>query len=450
MANIDVTDLKKVVQGEVIVPGDPQYEQASSIFLFSGHPAVVVRVANSNDIVAAIRFARDHQLVLSVRSGGHSGAGLSTNDSGLVIDVTHLDTVEVIDADARIVRVGAGAQWGNVAKELGAHGLAVSSGDTRTVGVSGLTLGGGIGWMVRGHGLALDNVVAIELVTADGQTIRATDSEHSDLFWALRGAGANFGVATAFEFRAEPCAGIVAGTITYNFADLQTVLRGWGDYMRSAPETLNSTLLAMPGFGPSPEPVLMAIVCFEGTDEAAAKTAIDPLRAIAQPVAEDIKPKPYSDMLEDAMHLPFKVQTRSGFITRFDDSVVQTIVDMFAKDEKPVLQIRSIGGAMNRVPAMATAFAHRSYEAFIVMPAFGETMEQAGQKAGELWQPLASHMHGTYVNFLTDVSQENVHTAYPAETYARLAAIKAAYDPDNLFSRNANIVPGEHANVPKH
>jgi FAD/FMN-containing dehydrogenase len=356
----------------------------------------------------------------------------------------------VLDADKRIVRVGAGVRWGEVAKQLEPHGLAISSGDTASVGVGGLALGGGIGWMVRGHGLAIDNILAIEIVTADGQTLRASADDHADLFWALRGGGGNFGVATAFEFRAEVCKGIIAGTINYHFADLEAVLRGWSSYMRTAPETLNSTIVAMPGFGPDPDPVLMIMVCFDGTDEAAAKAAIDPLRAIAKPTHEDIKPEPYSAMLGEAMDVPFKVQTHNGFVKRFDDTVIQAVVGMCTQDEKPILQIRSLGGAMNRVPADATAFAHRGYEAFIVMPAFADTMEHAGHKVDELWAPLKPLTTGAYVNFLTDVSQDNVRTAYPPETYARLASVKAAYDPENIFCRNATILPGEPANVPKH
>src|SRR5690242_14121905 len=217
-------EIKTRIAGEVIAPSSPSYDERRRVFNRTGSPAVIVRAQGSEDIAAAIRFAREHHLALSVRSGGHGLSGQATNDGGLVIDLTLLNTVQVLDQERHLVRIGAGARWGDAAKALAPHGLAISSGDTNQVGVGGLTLGGGIGWMVRTYGLTIDSLVAADIVTADGRALRVSTDEHPDLFWAIRGGGGNFGVVTSFDFQAHPIREIVGGSVIYDPAEAEPVL----------------------------------------------------------------------------------------------------------------------------------------------------------------------------------------------------------------------------------
>jgi hypothetical protein len=439
-----LVDIKNNITGEVILPDSPVYNDLRNVFNKAGSPAVIVRCKTDADIATAIRFARDNHLTLAVRSGGHSATGLSTNDGGLVIDLSQFNTIEV-NAAERLVRVGAGAKWGDVAATLAPHGLAISSGDTNSVGVGGLTLGGGIGWLVRKYGLAIDSLVAAELVTADGRTIRASATENPDLFWALRGGGGNFGVVTAFEFRAQPIKNIVGGSIIYPIAESESVLTGWADYMRTAPEELNSTLVVFPGFGPQVPPMLWMIVCYGGEDEAAAKAAIQPLLELGTVQNQEIKTKPYFQMLEDAAPPPgVRAVSDNGFVKTLNKDVLSAIMANYGRPGTAIVQIRSLGGAMRRIDPGATAFAHREYEAFILAASlvpFDMPAEQAAPIRVAAWQPMKEFAHGAYINFLSENADTNVATAYPPATLKRLASVKAAYDPDNVFNQNHNIKP---------
>lgn len=437
--------LQSHVQGTVVLSDDKRYDELRQTkFNHSAKPAVIVECTSEDDVVAAVAFARDNHLKLSVRSGGHSGAGLSTNDNGLVIDVSPMNQVEVMGGQDHIVRLGAGAKWGEVAEALKPHNLAISSGDTNSVGVGGLSLGGGIGWMVRKHGLSIDNLEAVELVTADGEKVRATAKENTDLFWAVRGGGGNFGVATAFEFRAEPCTGIVGGKLVFDAADRKLVLEKWAEYMRTAPEELNSTVVLFPGFGPGTKPQVVIMMCYADHDQAAAERAIQPFREIAPLVSDDVKLEPYADMLEDMMDMPNqKVRVRNGFVRTVTPELIDALADNFGKPRTPPIQIRSLGGAMSRVPADATAFEHRDVEALIVVPTFSaaETPEeQANQQADNLWAPLKPFTHGAYCGFQTDNSEHSTKEAYEINL-KRLGQIKEMYDPKNLFDQNTNIQP---------
>lgn len=444
-----IETLSGQIHGRVLTNEDADYDKArKTLFNPTAHPAVVVECADESDVAAAIAFATKHDLKLSVRSGGHSGLGVSTNDDGVVIDLSRIKNVDIIDETNHIVRVGTGAHWGDVAKQLAPHKLAISSGDTTSVGVGGLTLGAGVGWMVREFGLAIDSVVAMEMVTAEGETVRASSDENPDLFWALRGGGGNFGVVTAVEFRAHSNNGIFGGTITYSADKRQDILTKWAAYMRTAPKQLNSTALVFPGFGPGQSPQVMILVCYDGSDEAAAQAAIQPLRELGDtPVSDDVKAKPYYEMLEEGMPPgDMVIRVRNGFVKDFNDEVVKAITEHFGTPGTPFLQIRAVGGAMNDVPSDATAFAHRDAEAFLVMPAFapaGSTDEAANELADKLWAPLKPFTHGAYVNFLTDAHQESVELVYPPQTLARLRKIKAEYDPANVFHRNVNIKPAQ-------
>lgn len=442
------SDLKRRIAGDVILPESPAYDNLRNAFYQPGSPAVVVQVQTSADIAAAIQYARDNQLKLAVRSGGHSPAGLSTNDGGLVIDLSHFNTVDLLDSARGLVRIGAGGRWGDVAQALGAHGLAISSGDTKSVGVGGLTLGGGIGWMVRKYGLAIDSLDAAEIVTADGHTLRVSADSHPDLFWAIRGGGGNFGVVTWFDFHAQPIKTVFGGMVSYDIADKETVIKNWANAMLAAPEELNSTLVVFPGFGPQVPAQVMILLCYGGDDEAAANEAIAPLLNLGGTVQQqDIHKKPYYEMLEEAQLPPnLKPLTVNGFVKSLHDDVLEAITANYGQPGQPIVQIRSLGGAMARVKPDATAFAHRDYEAFVLTGAFAPAdiaPEEARRIQQEAWKPIQPFASGGYINFQTDTSEATLSTAYPPATYARLASIKAQYDPNNVFNQNHNIKPVE-------
>jgi FAD/FMN-containing dehydrogenase len=439
-----VAELTHRIAGEVVVPGRPTYDELRKVFNRAGSPAVIVRGHSTEDLVTALRFAREHQLPLSVRSGGHGWSGQATNSGGLVLDLTHFNTVEVLDPEQHLVRIGAGARWGEVAKALAAHGLAISSGDTNQVGVGGLTLGGGIGWMVRTHGLTIDSLHAAELITADGRILRVSANAHPDLFWAIRGGGGNFGVVTSFDFYAQPYTAIVGGTVIYDIAEVERVLPAWANAMRGAPEQLNSTIVLFSGFGAQAPAQIMVLLCYAGDDEAAASVAIKPLLQLGRVQSQDIHKKPYAAMLEDAIAPPpsIKLVGHNGFLKRLSTEALAVIAANYGKPGQPIMQIRSLGGAMARVSSQATAFAHRASEALAVVPAFvpADAPEaQADQIRRAAWRPLEAFSSGAYVNFLSDTSEASVAAAYPSATYARLASIKANYDPDNVFNENQNI-----------
>ncbi len=438
-------NFKSRIAGEVILPASPEYNELRNVFNRTGSPAVIVRSKSNEDVVAAVQFARDHQLTLSVRSGGHAGSGLSTNDGGLVIDLSHFNGVEVLDSVRHLVRIGAGAKWGNAAEALAAYGLAISSGDTNSVGVGGLTLGGGIGWLVRKYGLTIDSVEAAEIITADGRTLRVSAEVHPDLYWAIRGGGGNFGVVTSFDFRAHPLKSIVGGMVIYDLAEMKTVLSKWADYMRGAPEELNSTAVIFSGFGPEVPPQLFILLCYGGDDEAAANEAIQPLLEFGTVRHQEIQKKPYYKMLEDPA-LPPGVKTVSdnGFIKSLGEDVLATLAANYGQPGTAIIQIRSLGGAVARVSPEATAFAHRDYEAFVLAASIvplDTTQEQANNIREAFWRPLKSFATGAYINFLSDAGEPSVATAYPTATYSRLASVKAQYDPDNVFNQNHNIKP---------
>ncbi len=413
--------------------------------MHKGSPAIILRPKTAKDVAAAIRFARHNALVISVRSGGHNGAGLGTNNGGIVIDLSAMNTVEVIDPQKNIVRVQSGAVWKNVATRLCEHGLALSSGDTTTVGVGGLVLGGGIGWMVRKFGLTIDALKAAEVVTADGNILRASADEHPDLFWAIRGGGGNFGVVTHFDFTAYPITKVFSGMIIYKMENVSALIKNWRDYMRVATEDLTVMFLLMPAMMGNP-PSVIAWCCYAGDDEAGMKKAIDPLLKIGTVVQNMVTKKNYADVLEDP-HPPQGVQifVQNGFTENFSDECIDVMVQHYGKEVSPALQIRSVDGAMKRVDPDATAFAHRSAEALFVSAAFVPMDASGGdiEKALIPWKSIAPFTSGAYVNFFSETTEKEVSAAYPKTTYERLAKIKKQYDPQNIFNRNYNVKPAK-------
>lgn len=441
-----VETLRHGFGGDVIEPGGAEYEAVSGSVLVPGSPAYVLRPVSVADVQAGVRFAADTGLQLSVRGGGHAFAGFGTNAGGVVIDLSRLASVEVVDKEQHLVRIGGGAVWGQVAATLAPDGLAISSGDTRSVGVGGLTLSGGIGWKVRKYGLALDSLVAVELVTADAEVVRASGDENQELFWAVRGGGGNFGIVTTFEFAAHPTTDVFFGKIAFPATELATVLQGWADYLRTAPEELTSIVdFANPFLGGPNAPVEIN-VAYDGDDAELAAQAIDPIRRLGTVISDEVSLRPYADILVDGMTPPPGIQllTRSGFVnTASVPEVLRILAEVGGSERSPIISVRSVGGAVARVADDATAYAHRQAELMFATTVLGPkpVIDAAGPALIALWVRLDPHVSGAYANFLSSTTEEAVATVYPAATRERLAAVKGQYDPGNLFAGNHNIQP---------
>ncbi len=444
--NAAVERLRSEFGGDIIEPGAAEFESASRTVLASGRPAYVLRPLSVRDVQAAVGFAAGSGLALSVRGGGHSFAGFGTNDGGVVIALDALADVEVVDKESHVVRIGGGATWGQVATALAPHGLAISSGDTTSVGVGGLTLSGGIGWKVRKYGLALDNLLAADVVTADGELLRATPTEHPNLFFAIRGGGGNFGVVTAFEFQAHPTTDVFHGTIAFPAAEAAAVLQGWATYLRSAPEELTSVVAFANPFAGGPEAPVGIQVVFDGDDAELAARAIDPIRRLGTVISDDVTLMPYADTLVEGMVPPpgFAVATRNAFVDKESVSdVLRILTEVGASERSPFIAVRSIGGAVSRVADDATAYAHRQAELMVMTTIAGPAPVVAAGRPGlaAVWERLAPHVDGAYANFLGSATDEDVAAVYPARTYERLAEVKRRYDPENLFAGNHNVRP---------
>jgi FAD/FMN-containing dehydrogenase len=450
-----LTILAVRLRGELILPGDPDYEAARGIWngTYDHHPAMIVRCADMEDVQIAVKFAYEQGMPLSVRSGGHSLAGYGMNDGGLVIDLSRMKAITV-DPEKRIARLEPGLTWSEVANTLQPYGLALSSGDTGTVGVGGLLLGGGIGWMVRKYGLTLDHLRAVELVTADGEFLRASADNNAELFWGLRGGGGNFGVATAFEVDLHPAGIVLGGAVFYEMAEAEAILQEYARYALTAPDELTTMAMLMAA-PPAPfippakqgQPVVVIFLCYTG-DLAQGEQVIAPLRKLGTVVADVIAPIPYPVMFaftEEASKPGFAQYVRSLFAQTLSDEAIQTLVKEGNRAISPqtMVQIRILGGAMSRVPVDATAFAHRDKQ---VMISVFDTEWQSGNgehlaHAEQLWQALSPYTEGVYINFLMDEGEQRIHQAYSPATYTRLVALKNRYDPTNLFHLNQNIIP---------
>lgn len=420
-----------------IRPGDPEYDAARTTITGTAEPAVVLRPNDAAQVATALRHARAEGLEVAVRSGGHNALGFGNTDGGAVVDVSRINTVEVLDDTGR-VRIGAGATWGLAAAELARHGLAITSGDTVSVGVGGLTQAGGIGWMVRKHGLTIDSLVGAEVVTASGEVVRADAGTNPDLFWGLRGGAGNFGVVTAFEFQAQPITTVHYGTIAFTLDDVPQLLKGWAETMRTAPDELTTTLVLMPGFGDFP-PGAMLYVCYCGDDP----RVLEPLRTLGTVVSESVAETPYAEVLEEA-HPPEGIIPVIGntLVEELTGGCIDAITAAYAGGSRVVF-LRSLGGAFGRVDVGDTAFAHRTAQALVVSAKFlppGSSEADVAAARVE-WQTIGAHGTGSYAGFLGSDTDEDLAALYPSETLARLTEVKRAWDPDNVFRRNFNIRP---------
>jgi FAD/FMN-containing dehydrogenase len=451
-SQLAIPDLRDAITGRVITPEDAEYDEARAI-VYGGidpRPAVIVRVADAADVAATIRVARETGLPLAVRSGGHSGAGHGTVDGGIVIDVRDLNHLE-LDPATRTAWAGSGVTAGQYTAAAAEHGLATGFGDTGSVGLGGLVTGGGVGYLVRKHGLTIDNLLAAEVVTADGQ-VRTVDADHEpDLFWAIRGGGGNFGVATRFKLRLHELDGVVGGILVLP-ATAETVA-GFIAAAEAAPEELSTIANVMPC---PPMPfvaeehhgtlVNMAMVAYAGSAEDG-QAALAPFRALAEPLADMVRPIPYPEMFppEDPDYHPTAV-AQTMFLDRVDGATAQEIMRFLTESDASmrVSQLRVLGGAAARVPDDATAYAHRDSKIMVNLAAFYEGEGDKARRQAWVDQFAAAIQQddtGEYVNFVGDEGEAGVRAAYPGPTYDRLAAIKAQYDPENLFRVNHNIPP---------
>ena len=448
--------LRATMRGRVITPADPDYDASRTIMIggVDPRPALIARVADAGDVAAAIAVARDLGLDPAVRSGGHSGAGHSTADGGLVIDLRDLKSLD-IDVAAKTAWAEAGLTASEVTSGVAEHGLGVGFGDTGSVGISGITLGGGIGYLVRKHGLTIDNLLAAEVVTADGRLLRADAETNPDLFWALRGGGGNFGVVTRLKYRLHPLASVVGGILVLP-ATAATVA-GFIAAAEAAPEELSTIANVMPAppmpflpEGVEGQLVILAMMVWSG-DPARGDAIYAPFRALATPHADLVREMAYPELFppEDESYHP-TVIARTLFLDHIDLPVAGTIMGYLRSSEAPFrfAQLRVLGGAMARVPAEATAFAHRASRILAMVGAFCESEDEKARREAWLAEFVAAIRQadlGAYVNFLADEGPDRVHAAYPGSTWTRLAAVKAAYDPANLFRRNQNVAPAPAA-----
>ncbi len=454
--NAAVLDLKMHLRGELIRPEDPNYEQIRPVYnaMIDRHPALIVRCFDVADVISSVNFAREHQLTLAVRGGGHNGAGLGTCDDGLVIDLSRMKGIH-IDPANRTARVEGGCVWGDVDHAAHPFGLATPSGFISSTGVGGLTLGGGIGYLSRTHGLTIDNLLGVDMVLADGSFVTADAEHHADLFWAVRGGGGNFGVVTSFLFRLHPISTVYGGPMLWPMDMAEDLLKFWRDFILAAPENINGWFgfVMVPPAPPFPEQYhltkMCAVVwCYTGPLDQA-EEAFKAIRAFGPPAVDFAGPIPWPALqsMFDALY-PAGLQWywKADFFTDLSD----TAIDLHVKygEQLPTMHstmhLYPINGAAQRAGRNDTAFSFRDAnfaEVVVGVDPDPANNERTIQWAKDYW--LALHPHsagGGYVNMMMDEGVGNVKAAY-RENYGRLAQIKAAYDPTNLFCTNQNIKP---------
>ena len=450
--DVPISCLRAGLDGSVIAPDDPGYDDARHAFFtgFDGRPAAVVRVADASDVSRVVNLARETGAELAVRNGGHGRAGYGTSEGGIVLDLSKMNGVE-IDAEGRTAWAQTGATAGGYTKATGRYGLATGLGDTAAVGLGGITLGGGLGFLVRRNGLTIDDVLGAEVVTADGEILEVDGRTHADLFWALRGGGGNFGVATRLRFRLHEVDRVVGGMLVLPAS--AEVIAGLVAAADAAPDAL-SIIANITKAPPVPflpvewhgEPVVMASMVFAGDGDAGAR-AIAPIRALAPPLADMVRPIRYQQMYEapEPPRPGFDAGTNllvSSFASRAPEAILEHLETSTAHVASA--QLRVLGGAMARVPDSATAFGHRGAKMMLNITAMYKNPHEAPeheQWVHSLATALSDGTCAAYVGFLGDDGDQGLRRAYPPVTLEHLAEVKRRYDPDNLFRRNLNVRP---------
>ncbi|NMO51917.1 LLM class flavin-dependent oxidoreductase [Actinoplanes sp. TBRC 11911] len=436
---IDYDGVPASLAAAAVEPGDPQYEQVRHTYIRTGSPALVLRPSTAAEVSDAVGFARAQGVDISVRSGGHGMSGRSTNDGGVIIDLSRMNKVSVLDRATRRVRLEPGARWGNVAKVLAADGLAMSSGDYGDVGVGGLATTAGIGYLSRKYGLTIDHVQAAELVLADGTQVRADRDHHPDLFWAVRGAGGNFGVVTALELTAYEVGDVVFAQLVVDASDPAAVLQAWGALIERAPRELTSFLMMFPGRRAG-APIVQVTLIYAGDDVEAARAAIEPFLAIGPILDQSAQVAPYPAIVAPAnnRHVGQGLEdTHSGLLDHITPEVAGALAAMIRSGDIAVVQFRSVGGAVNDVAADETAYPHRHQNFSLLAGAVSQNRRQLDK----MWSELREHLDGMYLSFESGTEPELLLEAFPEPALTRLRELKGRYDPDNVFNRNFPIPP---------
>jgi FAD/FMN-containing dehydrogenase len=438
-------------RGDLLRPGADAYESARKVWngMIDRRPAAIARCKTVSDVQDALRFARENSVPVAVRGGGHNAAGLGVCDAGLVIDLSAMRDV-VVDPVKRTARAGGGATWADFDRATAAHGLATTGGAVSTTGIAGLTLGGGLGWLMRSYGLACDNVIGAEVVTADGNVLRASPTENADLFWGLRGGGGNFGVVTTFEFELHAVSTVFGGMLLYPLARARDVLRVYRDVTRSAPDAL--TVFAAMMHSPDGLPVIALVICYNGSPEAGER-AIKGFREFEKPIVDALGPMPYTalqTMLDAGFPSGLQVHWRSEFVTSIPDDLIEAAVSAFEEVPSPLsaILIEQLGGAVSRVPRAGTAFDQRDSDYNLVIisrwanPAEADANVTWARKTSNAATPFTTGR--VYVNYIgAGEAPDRVRAAFGADKFARLSTIKRKYDPKNIFHSNQNIPPSE-------
>lgn len=450
-------EFKTGLRGELLCPGNDGFDAARRVWngMIDRTPALIARCAGVADVRRAVALAREQGLLVAVRGGGHNVAGNATCDGGLVIDMSPMKGIRV-DPVARTARAQAGLTWGDFDHETGAFGLAVTGGHVSTTGIADLTLGGGIGWLMRPYGLTCDDLLSADVVTADGQFLTASASENAELFWGLRGGGGNFGVVTSFEYRLHPVATVLAGMAFHPAERAKEVLQFYREYAAAAPDELTSLAAFLTG-PPAPflppslhgARLIALAVCYAGPIEEGERV-LRPLRSFGPPLVDLIGPMPYpalQRMLDPSAPPGLQNYWKSGYLDRISDALIDLLVDRATSAPSPfsLTVLLHLGGAVSRAEEEATAVRHRKAQyAANLMSMWADPAEADRQVAWtrEFWsalEPLTTG--GVFVNFLGDEGQDRVREAYGPATYERLVALKNRYDPTNLFRLNQNIRP---------
>ena len=448
---MDIQKINTLFKGKVIFPTDPDYDEARQVFYgdIDKKPEVIIKVADRDDVKQAVLLAKEQGLELAVRSGGHSVSGYSSSN-GIVIDLRDMRKTE-IDTTAKTVWVETGLTAGELTRELDEYNMVLGFGDTGSVGIGGITLGAGIGYLVRKFGLAIDNLLAAEVVTASGEILQVDENNHSDLFWALRGGGGNFGVVTRFKFKLHELGDCYGGTLL--LPATPKAIADVAQFMDEAPDELSAIVNVMPTF-PMPNvpeefhgKLSMMISMVYAGPPGEGEKVVAPLRAIAEPIADMLKPMRYKDMFppEDLSHRPTAV-SRNLFLNNIDTKVAGEIIDQLNNIGASIkaFQFRVLGGAVARVSSDATAYAHRTSHIMCNIACFYESAADKPEKqqwAKTFEEAVIQSDAAAYVNFLGPDEQDKLLSAYPPATLQKLQEVKAKYDPENLFRLNFNITP---------
>jgi FAD/FMN-containing dehydrogenase len=450
--------LKGDFRGEVVLPDEPSYDQRRKVWngMIDKRPAIILRCAGTSDVIKAVKFAHDQELTVSVRGGGHNVAGNAVCDGGLMIDMSGMKSVRV-NTVSQTARAEPGATWRQFDLETQAFGLATTGGLVSSTGIAGFTLGGGIGWLVRKYGLALDNLISVDVVTAAGEPVTASMSENTDLFWGVRGGGGNFGIVTSFEYQLHPVGPIIlGGLIAHRAEDGRELLRFYREYVRQAPDELTTlaVYLTAPPMPFLPKEVhgthLVAIaLCYCGEVEEGQRV-LAPLRKFGKPVADVIQPMPYvilQSLLDEAAPAGIQNYWKSAYMEGLSDAAIDVILSHGETITSPLsaIHVHQLGGAIRRIGDDATAFSHRDAPFLLNMVSGWENPAENDKHVSwtrDFFASMQRFSSGAYVNFLGEEGPDRVKEAYDPKKYGKLVTLKDKYDPTNFFHLNQNIRPG--------